>query len=55
MPPRRDIVVRLAMGYLLSGSQAPAGQIPFGDGAYKSPTSFDAVFPYLRTPIPGAP
>jgi hypothetical protein len=50
-----DIVLRLAMGYLLPGSQAPVGQLPFGDGAYKGPLSFDAVFPYLRAPIPGGP
>ena len=50
-----DIEIRVAMGYLVRTSLAPSGQLPYVDGAAVSSASFDAAFPYLRTPLPGAP
>ncbi len=50
-----DIELRVAMGVLLDPSVAPAGQLPYTDGAYVDATHFDGAFPYLRTPIPGSP
>ncbi len=55
-----DIVLRVAMGRLCTLSigcvpaDAAAGTIDFTDGAYLDETSFDASFPYLKMPIPGA-
>jgi hypothetical protein len=34
---------------------APSGQLPFTDGAFLDDSSFDATFPYLRTPLAGSP
>ena len=34
---------------------APSGLLPFTDQTLQDVSQFDAVFPYLRTPIPGAP
>jgi hypothetical protein len=54
-----DIVLRVAMGRLCTlnlyckPADAPAGAINFTDGAYLDETSFDTVFPYLKTPISG--
>lgn len=50
-----DITLRVAMGALLPEEDAPAGQLPFTDGAYVDATQFDGSFPYLLSPIPGAP
>ena len=51
-----DIALRVVMGYLgPSGAQTPSGALPFVDGAYIAPTAFQATFPYLNTPRPGAP
>ncbi len=50
-----DVVLRVAMGYLLPAADAPAGQLPFTDGALVEAAQFDSSFPYLRTPYPGAP
>jgi hypothetical protein len=50
-----DIAIRVAMGYLVNTTDAPAGQLPYVDGAFLAPTSFDSAFPYLKTPTPGAP
>lgn len=56
-----DIELRVAMGKLIaaglygSPAQAPAGNAPLTDGAYIDDGFFDAGFPYLRTPLPGAP
>lgn len=56
-----DIELRVAMGKLISAglfgnpSQAPAGEAPLTDGALVNASFFDDTFPYLRTPIPGAP
>lgn len=50
-----DITIRVAMGYLAPTADAPAGGLPFVDGAFLAPTSFQTGFPYLNTPRPGAP
>ncbi|MCC7291654.1 MAG: DUF4331 domain-containing protein [Phycisphaerales bacterium] len=50
-----DIELRVAMGVLLPIEQAPSGQLPFTDGAYVDSSYFDAVFPYLKTPLAGSP
>ena len=55
-----DVVLRVAMGRLCilnigcAPADAPAGSIDFTDGAFLDATSFDATFPYLKMPIPGA-
>jgi hypothetical protein len=36
-------------------SDAPVGNVPFTDGAPVSAASFDATWPYLKTPLPGSP
>src|SRR5262249_4994818 len=50
-----DIELRVAMGYLLNTADAPSGQLPFVDGAGVNARAFDVSFPYLASPIPGAP
>lgn len=50
-----DMALRVVMGVLLDPSVAPAGQLPYTDGAYVDDQAFDAVFPYVRTPHPGSP
>ena len=56
-----DIELRVAMGKLCTLSigcvpaDAPAGALRFTDGAFLDETSFDATFPYLKTPLPGSP
>lgn len=50
-----DISLRVAMGALLTAAQAPDGQLPYTDQAYVDASMFDQTFPYLRTPLPGAP
>jgi hypothetical protein len=56
-----DIELRVVMGKLCTlnigctPADAPAGTLRFTDGAYVDETSFDAAFPYLKTPIPGSP
>jgi hypothetical protein len=50
-----DIELRVAMGYLLNTTDAPAGQLPYVDGAGISQSAFDTTFPYLKDPRPGAP
>ncbi len=50
-----DIELRVAMGYLAPTEEAPAGGLAIVDGAYLAPTSFQSVFPYLNTPLPGSP
>jgi len=49
-----DIELRVAMGYLLSAADAPSGQLGFTDAVLQSDAQFDAAFPYLTTPLPGA-
>ncbi|MBL8859904.1 MAG: DUF4331 domain-containing protein [Planctomycetes bacterium] len=50
-----DEALRVVMGVLLDSADAPSGQLPYTDGAFLDQTSFDAAFPYLRTPLPGSP
>ena len=50
-----DIALRVVMGVLLDPADAPAGQLPFTDGAYVDASAFDTTFPYLVTPLPGSP
>ncbi|OQW31351.1 MAG: hypothetical protein A4E19_20420 [Nitrospira sp. SG-bin1] len=50
-----DIELRVAMGYLLPSNVAAAGQLPFTDQTRIPASSFSEQFPYLATPIPGAP
>jgi Domain of unknown function (DUF4331) len=50
-----DIVIRVAMGFLLPAADAPSGQLPYTDGAPNNETQFDAAFPYLKNPLPGSP
>ena len=38
-----------------SPGDAPSGLLPFTDGALQNASQFDDAFPYLTTPIPGAP
>lgn len=49
-----DIELRVAMGYLLPAADAPSGQLGFTDAVMQADWQFDATFPYLRTPLPGA-
>ncbi|MCP3139795.1 DUF4331 domain-containing protein [Pyxidicoccus xibeiensis] len=50
-----DIALRVSMGYLLANdTQAPSRNIPFHDAVLQDAAQFDAAFPYLRTPNPGA-
>lgn len=59
-----DIELRVAMGALVNRTDAPSGGclhadsmgcLPYVDGAGTSATEFLREFPYLNTPIPGAP
>jgi len=50
-----DIALRVAMGYLAPTADSPSGALPFVDGAFLAPASFQAAFPYLNNPRPGAP
>jgi hypothetical protein len=56
-----DIALRVVMGKLCTlnigcaPANAPAGALRFTDGAYLDETSFNASFPYLKTPLPGSP
>jgi len=50
-----DIALRVMMGKLLSTNDAPAGQLPYTDGAYVDATRFPSTFPYVREPLPGSP
>ncbi|HEX6246149.1 MAG TPA: DUF4331 family protein, partial [Polyangiales bacterium] len=49
-----DIELRVAMGYLLPLAAAPSGQLGFTDATIQEDAQFDATFPYLTTPRPGA-
>lgn len=49
-----DIALRVMMGYLLPPASAPSGQLGFTDGVLQDETQFDASFPYLKIPHPGA-
>lgn len=43
------------MGVLLPTNVAPAGQLPFTDGALVKATMFPSVFPYINPPLAGSP
>lgn len=49
-----DIELRVAMGALLPTSDAPSGRLGFTDAVLQEDAQFDALFPYLTTPNPGA-
>lgn len=49
-----DIIMRVAMGYLLNTTAAPAADAPLGDGIQQNPGQFAAVFPYLNVPNAGS-
>jgi hypothetical protein len=49
-----DIALRVVMGYLLPLASAPSGQLAFTDATLQEDAQFDAAFPYLLTPKPGA-
>jgi len=59
-----DATLRVAMGALCQAfpgtfgcdaNDAPAALLPFTDQAYQGADQFDQAFPYLRTPLAGAP
>ncbi|HSL82523.1 MAG TPA: DUF4331 domain-containing protein [Thermoanaerobaculia bacterium] len=59
-----DVELRVAMGLLCHAfpgvfgcgpQDAPAGNIPFTDGAIVDASFFDQSFPYLTTPLAGSP
>lgn len=50
-----DSALRVVMGVLLPVGDAPSGQLDYTDGAFVDATAFDAVFPYLKTPLSGSP
>jgi len=57
-----DVVLRAAMGVLChlglglcNPADAPSGLLAFTDGALQQAAQFDNAFPYLTTPVPGAP
>lgn len=50
-----DIALRAVMGVLLPAEVAPAGSLPYTDGAYQDASMFRSTFPYLETPFPGSP
>ncbi|HEY4187233.1 MAG TPA: DUF4331 domain-containing protein [Polyangia bacterium] len=49
-----DIALRAMMGFLLPPASAPSGQLGFTDGVLQDASQFDATFPYLTIPHPGA-
>ena len=59
-----DIELRVAMGALCHAfpgafgcgpADAPSGLLPFTDGVLVDASRFNSTFPYIRTPLPGAP
>jgi hypothetical protein len=58
-----DIELRVAMGVLChafpgvfcSPADAPSGTLPYTDQTLQDASQFDNAFPYLKTPLPGAP
>lgn len=57
-----DISLRAVMGVLChlglgvcDPASAPDGLLPYTDGAVQNALQFDNAFPYLTTPLPGAP
>jgi hypothetical protein len=49
-----DIALRVVMGHLLPTADAPSGRLAFTDASLQEDAQFDAAFPYLTTPTPGA-
>jgi Domain of unknown function (DUF4331) len=49
-----DAALRVVMGVLLPEASAPSGQLGFTDAVLQESAQFDAAFPYLTTPKPGA-
>jgi hypothetical protein len=56
-----DVALRVVMGKLChlplnlcTPEDAPSGELELTDGVVQNASQFDAVFPYLTTPIPGA-
>lgn len=51
-----DVSLRVAMGALIADQNvAPNNEAPFTDGVQVDPSSLQSTFPYLSTPLPGAP
>lgn len=50
-----DIALRVVMGALLPKADAPSNDLPYTDGAIVGASEFRSAFPYLNTPVPGAP
>ena len=50
-----DIALRVAMGFLLDQNHAPIRGAPLVDGASVDARDFGTAFPYLNTPVSGAP
>jgi hypothetical protein len=58
-----DAELRVAMGVLCHAFpgafcdpiDAPAGTLPYTDGALQEASQFDDSFPYLKSPVPGSP
>ena len=50
-----DIALRAVMGALLPLQDAPAGQLPYTDGAAISASDFPEAFPFVNTPHAGSP
>ncbi len=50
-----DIALRVVMGVLLDPAVAPAGDLPYTDGAFVDASHFNSTFPYLKAPLPGSP
>lgn len=50
-----DVELRVAMGFLFpTDAEAPSRNVPFHDAVLQEAAQFDDVFPYLKTPNPGA-
>ncbi|MEO6419967.1 MAG: DUF4331 domain-containing protein [Polyangiaceae bacterium] len=49
-----DIELMVLMGRLLDLTEAPTGGTSISDTVLQDPSQFDAVFPYLKTPLGGS-
>jgi hypothetical protein len=53
---QRDAMAKLCTHKIgCAPGDAPAGALRFTDGAFLDQTSFNATFPYLKTPLAGSP
>jgi hypothetical protein len=50
-----DVALRVVMGYLQGTNDAPSAGTNFHDAVLQDESQFDTVFPYLKTPLSGAP